>query len=65
MNPLTNEGEVIMDKVERITRSLRARGRRKTIRELNRGLFRRYRRRQQALKRKYKKIRMRHKTKKI
>ncbi len=54
-----------MNKVERITRSLRARGRRKTIRELNRGLFRRYRRKQQALKRKYKKIRMRHKTKKI
>ena len=54
-----------MNRVERITRSLRARGRRKTIRELNRGIYRRNRRKQQALKRKYKKIRMRHKTKKI
>jgi len=54
-----------MDKVERITRSLRARRRRRTIRELNRGLFKRYRRRQQALKRKYKKIRNRHHTKNL
>jgi len=51
-----------MNRVERITRSLRARGRRKTIREINYGLFTRYRRRQKALKRKYKKIRRRHHT---
>ncbi len=49
---LKSIGVVIMNRVERITRSLRARRRRRTIRELNRGLFRRYRRRQKALKRK-------------
>jgi hypothetical protein len=54
-----------MDKVERTTRSLRARRRRMTIRELNRGLFRRHRRRQKALRKKYKKIRMRHHTKEL
>ena len=58
-------GVVIMNRVERITRSLRARRRRKTIREINYGLFTRYRRRQQALKRKYKKLRMRHKSKNL
>jgi hypothetical protein len=54
-----------MNRVDRIIRSLRARRRRKTIRELNNGLFTRYRKRQKALKKKYRKIRNRHHTKEL
>jgi len=51
-----------MNKSERLTRSLRARKRRKTIREIKRGLLSRYRRKMRNLKKKYKKIRNRHHT---
>jgi len=44
-------------RVERITKSLRARNRRKTIRELKKGLLKRYRIRRNSLKKKYRKLR--------
>ena len=44
-------------RVERITTSLRARSRRKTIRELKKGLLKRYRIRRNSLKKKYRKLR--------
>ena len=54
-----------MSRIERITRSFRARRRRKTIREMNIELVRRYRRKQKALRKKYRKIRNRHHTKEL
>jgi|ETNvirenome_6_30_1030629.scaffolds.fasta_scaffold103494_2 hypothetical protein len=51
-----------MNRVERITRSLRARRRRKTIRKINEGVFNRYRRKKKALRKKYQKIKGRQLT---
>jgi hypothetical protein len=59
------KGEVIMDRVERIKRSLRARNRRKVIRKLNRRLYRRYCLRKKSLRKKYNKIRNRHHTREL
>jgi hypothetical protein len=44
-------------RAERIIRSLRARSRRKTIKELKKGLLKRYRIRRNSLKKKYRKMR--------
>ena len=44
-------------RTERIVRSLRARSRRKTIKELKKGLLKRYRIRRNSLKKKYRKMR--------
>jgi hypothetical protein len=44
-------------RTERIIRSLRARSRRKTIKELKKGLLKRYRIRRNSLKKKYRKMR--------
>ena len=51
-----------MNRVERITRSLRARKRRKTIRKINERVFSRYRRKKRALRKKYQKIKGRQLT---
>jgi len=51
-----------MNKSERLTRSLRARKRRKTIRKLNEQIFSRYRRRKKSLRKKYQKIKSRQLT---
>jgi len=49
-----------MNKSERLSRSLRVRKRRKTIREIKEQMFKRYRRKNKALRKKYQKIRGRH-----
>jgi len=51
-----------MNKSDRLIRSLRARKRRKTIREIKEQVFTRYKRRTKALRKKYQKIKNRHHT---
>ena len=54
-----------MNRVERITRSLRARKRRKVIRKINGEVFQRYRSRKKALRKKYQKLKLRHQSNNI